>query len=126
MPFEFIMPMFSDTMTEGFVAKWFVREGEFVARGTVVVELETDKAVMPCELCLDATLASLLVPAGKRAAVGAVLAVFALPGESVAEVRRHYETASSAPANPIARPHHKRKRLPARRLLLDRLRRRQP
>jgi pyruvate dehydrogenase E2 component (dihydrolipoamide acetyltransferase) len=124
MPFEFTMPFAYDSMTDGLVGKWFVREGDFVPRGSIICEVETDKIVGPCELRRDGTLASVLVPAGGRAAVGATLAVFALSGESVAEVRRRYAPAAHAAAAPPAR--HKRKRPSARRLLLNRLRRWQP
>ena len=119
MPFEFVMPLLYDTMRDGVVSKWFVREGDFVPRGAVFVEVETDKVVMPCELCVDGTLASIHVRTAGRANVGQVVAVFRLLGEPAPSVQ--HNTAASPPfptSNPRGR---KRPRL--RRMLLDRLRR---
>ncbi len=50
MPAEIKMPQASDTMTEGTVVKWLKKEGEKIASGEAVAEIETDKAVMEMEL----------------------------------------------------------------------------
>ena len=43
---ELVMPRLSDSMEEGTVLRWLKREGERVARGEEVAEIETDKATM--------------------------------------------------------------------------------
>ncbi|HEX3510413.1 MAG TPA: dihydrolipoamide acetyltransferase family protein [Solirubrobacteraceae bacterium] len=46
---EIVMPRLSDTMEEGTILRWLKREGEQVARGEELVEIETDKATMVYE-----------------------------------------------------------------------------
>ena len=43
---QVLMPALSPTMTEGKLAKWLKREGDAVASGDVLAEIETDKATM--------------------------------------------------------------------------------
>ena len=49
MPTEILMPALSPTMTEGNLAKWLKQEGDDVAAGDVIAEIETDKATMEFE-----------------------------------------------------------------------------
>ena len=48
MPTEVLMPALSPTMTEGNLARW-LKEGDTVAAGDVIAEIETDKATMEVE-----------------------------------------------------------------------------
>ncbi len=75
MPDEIIMPKLSDTMVEGTLLKWFKREGDYVQQGETLFEVETDKAVLEVESSVDGVLTQILVQAGERAPVGAVIAV---------------------------------------------------
>jgi pyruvate dehydrogenase E2 component (dihydrolipoamide acetyltransferase) len=43
---EIVMPRLSDTMEEGTILRWLKADGETVARGEELVEIETDKATM--------------------------------------------------------------------------------
>ena len=43
------MPKLSDTMKEGVVRKWQKKEGDKIAPGELVAEVETDKATMDFE-----------------------------------------------------------------------------
>src|SRR5271169_6765698 len=54
---EVVMPRLSDTMEEGTILRWLVRDGEPVRRGQELVEIETDKATMTYESDLDAVIA---------------------------------------------------------------------
>ena len=49
MPIQILMPALSPTMTEGNLVKWLKKEGEAVASGDVLAEIETDKATMEVE-----------------------------------------------------------------------------
>ena len=49
MPVEILMPALSPTMEEGNLAKWLKKEGDEVASGDVIAEIETDKATMEVE-----------------------------------------------------------------------------
>ncbi|MBF0304259.1 MAG: pyruvate dehydrogenase complex dihydrolipoamide acetyltransferase, partial [Alphaproteobacteria bacterium] len=44
MPIEIRMPALSPTMSEGNLARWLKKEGDRVAAGDAVAEIETDKA----------------------------------------------------------------------------------
>ena len=69
------MPRLSDTMEEGAIATWHKKPGDKVAVGDVLVEIETDKAVMEYEAYQAGTLAEILVPEGKNADIGAPIAL---------------------------------------------------
>ena len=43
------MPRLSDSMEEGTIIKWLKGDGDAVARGDELVEIETDKATMTYE-----------------------------------------------------------------------------
>lgn len=67
MPISVLLPALSPTMTEGKIARWLVKEGDAVASGTVLAEIETDKATMEVESVEDGTLGKILVEAGGEA-----------------------------------------------------------
>jgi pyruvate dehydrogenase E2 component (dihydrolipoamide acetyltransferase) len=82
MPMNVTMPALSPTMEEGNLAKWLVKEGDKVAPGDVIAEIETDKATMEVEAVDEGTIAKILVPAGTEGVkVNAVIAVLAGEGE---------------------------------------------
>jgi len=58
------MPALSPTMEEGTLAKWLVKEGDNIAPGDVIAEIETDKATMEVEAVEEGTVGKLLIPAG--------------------------------------------------------------
>lgn len=69
------MPKLSDTMTDGVVAKWHKKEGDKVASGDLLAEIETDKATMEFESFEDGILLHIGIQEGGSAPVDAVLAV---------------------------------------------------
>ena len=69
------MPRLSDTMAEGAISTWHKQPGDTVAIGDVLVEIETDKAVMEYEAYQAGTLAEILVPEGQGADIGAPIAL---------------------------------------------------
>jgi len=84
MPINITMPALSPTMEEGNLSKWLVKEGDSVAPGDVIAEIETDKATMEVEAVDEGIVAKLLVPAGTEGVkVNAVIAVLAEEGEDV-------------------------------------------
>jgi pyruvate dehydrogenase E2 component (dihydrolipoyllysine-residue acetyltransferase) len=72
---EIKMPRLSDTMEEGAISTWRKQPGDTVAIGDVLVEIETDKAVMEYEAYQAGTLAEILVPDGSNADIGAPIAL---------------------------------------------------
>ena len=69
------MPKLADTMTEGTLVKWRVKEGDKVASGDVVAEVETDKATMEMESFDDGTVHQLLIAAGQKVPCGTPIAL---------------------------------------------------
>jgi len=113
------MPKLSPTMEQGNLTKWRKKQGEAVAPGEIIAEVETDKATVEFESQDDFHLAKLLVPEGaKEVKVGDVIAVmvdepdkiaafadFVLEGKPAAKAA---PAAASAPASaaPAAAPAH--------------------
>lgn len=61
---ELTMPALSPTMEKGTLAKWLVAEGDEVAAGDLIAEIETDKATMELEASSSGRIAKLLVAEG--------------------------------------------------------------
>ena len=82
MPITITMPALSPTMMEGTVANWLVTEGEKVAPGDMIAEIETDKATMEVEAIDEGVLGKILIAAGtENVAVNTPIAILLLEGE---------------------------------------------
>jgi pyruvate dehydrogenase E2 component (dihydrolipoamide acetyltransferase) len=102
MPLNVLMPALSPTMTEGKLAKWVKNEGDKVKPGTVIAEIETDKATMEVEAVDEGTLAKIVVPAGTEGVkVNSVIAVLLEEGEDASAVSK---AAGGAPAPKTVTP----------------------
>ena len=87
MAIELKMPALSPTMEEGTLAKWLVKEGDEVASGDILAEIETDKATMEFEAVDEGTVGKIVVPEGtENVKVGTVIAVLAGEGEDASAV----------------------------------------
>jgi pyruvate dehydrogenase E2 component (dihydrolipoamide acetyltransferase) len=81
-----IMPKWGLSMTEGTVTRWFVAEGDTVATGEEIAEIETEKSVGPLECRADGVLRRIVAPVGVARPVGATLAVVAPAEVSDADI----------------------------------------
>jgi pyruvate dehydrogenase E2 component (dihydrolipoamide acetyltransferase) len=82
MPISILMPALSPTMTEGNLARWLKQEGDSVAPGDVIAEIETDKATMEVEAVDEGTLGKILVAEGaEEVPVNTPIAVLLEDGE---------------------------------------------
>jgi pyruvate dehydrogenase E2 component (dihydrolipoamide acetyltransferase) len=86
------MPKMSDTMTEGVVVKWLVKEGDSIKSGDIIAEVETDKATMDFECYSKGTLLHVAVKEGQSVPVDGIVAVVGQPGED-------FQSLLSAPAS---------------------------
>jgi pyruvate dehydrogenase E2 component (dihydrolipoamide acetyltransferase) len=78
-----LMPALSPTMEEGKLAKWLVKEGDVIKSGTILAEIETDKATMEFEAVDEGRLGKILVAEGSEGVkVNAPIAVLLAEGES--------------------------------------------
>ncbi len=78
-----VMEALSPTMEEGRVVEWKKQEGEPVAVGDVLAEVETDKAVMELVARAAGTMLKHVVAAGATVPVSELVAVIGEPGEAV-------------------------------------------
>ena len=78
-----VMEALSPTMEEGRLVEWKKQEGETVAVGDVLAEVETDKAVMELVARAAGTLLKHVVEAGATVPVSDLVAVIGEPGEDV-------------------------------------------
>jgi pyruvate dehydrogenase E2 component (dihydrolipoamide acetyltransferase) len=84
MPTNILMPALSPTMEKGNLSKWVKKEGDKVAPGDVLAEIETDKATMEVEAVDEGTLAKIVVPEGTQdVPVNQLIAILANEGEDV-------------------------------------------
>ncbi len=94
MPTDILMPALSPTMEEGTLAKWMVKEGDSVAPGDVIAEIETDKATMEVEAVDEGTIGKIFVAEGTEGVkVNTPIAALLGEGESVDEVKTPEVTA---------------------------------
>ncbi|TAL27212.1 MAG: pyruvate dehydrogenase complex dihydrolipoamide acetyltransferase [Alphaproteobacteria bacterium] len=100
MPHNVLMPALSPTMTEGKLAKWLKKEGDKIKPGTVIAEIETDKATMEVEAVDEGTLAKILVPAGTEGVkVNTLIAVLLEEGEDASALAKADAPKTVTPAN---------------------------
>ncbi|MCQ8240240.1 pyruvate dehydrogenase complex dihydrolipoamide acetyltransferase [Rhizosaccharibacter radicis] len=84
MPVNILMPALSPTMTEGTLARWLKKEGDAVASGDVIAEIETDKATMEVEAVDEGILGRILVADGTEGVkVNEPIGVLVAEGEAV-------------------------------------------
>jgi pyruvate dehydrogenase E1 component beta subunit len=89
MAIEILMPALSPTMTEGKLARWLKKEGDSVASGDVLAEIETDKATMEVEAVDEGVLQKILVKEGTEGvAVNTPIALLTEEGGSVQPAKR--------------------------------------
>jgi len=96
MPVEITVPHLGESIVEATVGRWLKGEGETVAVGESVVELETDKVNMDVAATSAGVLQSILQPEGETVKVGDALAVV---GETAAVAAAPGDTSSTAAQN---------------------------
>jgi pyruvate dehydrogenase E2 component (dihydrolipoamide acetyltransferase) len=94
------MPRLSDSMEEGTILKWLIEDGQAIARGQDLVEIETDKATMTYPSDADGVL-QILVAEGETVPVGTVIAR-AGPAASQLGAAAEPEPVAAAEPEPVA------------------------
>lgn len=82
---KIIMPKTGMAMEEGVIIEWLVKEGDVVAQGDIVAEIETDKSSMELESDYDGTILKILYPEGTTVPVVKTIAWIGTPGEELPE-----------------------------------------
>ncbi len=95
------MPRLSDSMEEGTILKWLKADGDAVARGEPLAEIETDKATLTYESDAAGVL-KIVADAGETLPIGSVIAT--LDGANGASGSTASAAAAAAPADPAPPP----------------------
>ena len=107
------MEALSPTMEEGQVVKWLKEEGDAVAQGEILAEIETDKATMELVARGEGVLRKVFVAEGAAAPVGDVIAVIGAEDEDIAALVESLgaggmpggaEAGAEAAAEPVGKP----------------------
>merc|ERR1719427_1043970 len=80
------MPSLSPTMEEGTIVKWYKAEGEAIAAGDVLCDIQTDKAVVAMEADEDGVVAKIIMEEGSGAKAGTLIALLVGEGEDWKDV----------------------------------------
>ncbi len=109
MAISVVMPALEMAQETGKLISWLKKEGESVAKGEPLLEIETDKAVMEIESPGDGVLAGVKVQPGADVPVGRTIAWIVRPGEvppadeaAIASGRKTTTVASSATSTPAS------------------------
>ncbi|HSJ49428.1 MAG TPA: FAD-dependent oxidoreductase [Gammaproteobacteria bacterium] len=92
------MQQLSDTMTEGVVVSWEKQPGDKIKRGTVVAQVETDKAIMDVEVFREGYLSGPMAAVDSTVAVGEPMAYLVESPEQVVREEMKVSGATAAPA----------------------------
>src|SRR5262249_32950096 len=88
-----VMPALEMAQETGKIVSWLKKEGETIRKGELLLEVETDKAVVEIEATADGVLAGVKSHEGDVVPVGTTIAWIVVPGEQPPA-----ETPSAAPA----------------------------
>ena len=107
------MPKLSDTMKEGAIARWLKKEGEKVAVGLPIVEIETDKATMEFESPASGILLKIIVGDHSTCALNAPIAVIGKADENWQTALDAYNAKKDAKKAPAAASTEAKNKAPA-------------
>lgn len=105
MTIEIVMPALSPTMEEGKVSKWHVKAGDEVQAGSIIAEIETDKAIMELEAYQDGTIKKLLVLEGsENIPVNSVIAMMSNTEDTLEKTTLNQTLEEPSPAHTKEKP----------------------
>ena len=80
-----IMPQLGESVVEGTITKWLVKEGDAVKRYDPLLEVSSDKVDTEVPSPVDGTILKIVVPEGSTVHAGALIALIGQPGEAMPE-----------------------------------------
>ncbi|MFV2092859.1 MAG: pyruvate dehydrogenase complex dihydrolipoamide acetyltransferase [Hyphomicrobiales bacterium] len=105
MPSPILMPALSPTMETGNLVNWLVKEGDAVASGDVLCEIETDKATMEVEAVDEGKIGKILITEGTNdVPVNTAIAILLGEGEDASALDGFDAQVPAAPAEEAAPP----------------------
>jgi pyruvate dehydrogenase E2 component (dihydrolipoyllysine-residue acetyltransferase) len=97
-----LMPQAGNTMEEGTVVEWRVKEGDLIALGQILCEIETDKATMEYESPATGRLARLVAHVGEPVAVKELIAILSESDAAADAYLQRPDPSTTARATPLA------------------------
>ncbi len=95
--FEILMPKLGESIQEGTITKWFVKEGDTIEEDDMLFEVATDKVDSEIPSPVEGVISKILYPEQSVLPVGEVVAIVDMGGEEDdAETAEVSETAASA------------------------------
>jgi pyruvate dehydrogenase E2 component (dihydrolipoamide acetyltransferase) len=100
------MPKLSDTMEEGRILRWLMKEGDTVETGQALAEVETDKATVEMEAYTNGVIRKLIANDGDTIPVGGLIAIVGAADDDISALLPSGAAAptSTAPAPAAAEP----------------------
>ena len=84
MAVSIVMPALEMAQETGKIISWLKKEGDSIAKGEAIAEIETDKVVLELEATADGVLAGVTAGAGDVVQVGKTIAWIVAPGRETA------------------------------------------
>lgn len=78
-----VMPELGQTVSEGAIVEWLLKEGDAVEMGDPLLLVETDKTEVEVECVADGVLLRIVAPAGSRVEAGDVIAFVGEVGDEI-------------------------------------------
>src|SRR4051812_11041202 len=97
-----IMPKLSPTMEEGQIARWLKKEGDKVAMGEPLAEIDTDKATIEMQALAEGVLRKIIIGEGQSAPLGEPIAIVGTADEDISSLLA--EAPAAAPAQQESAP----------------------
>jgi pyruvate dehydrogenase E2 component (dihydrolipoamide acetyltransferase) len=99
---QVVMPKLSPTMEEGQLSRWLKKEGDKVAMGEPLAEIDTDKATMEMQALGSGVLRKILIQEGESAPLGQLIAVIGEPDEDISALLSQAGSAQPSAENKTA------------------------
>ncbi|HEX5832259.1 MAG TPA: pyruvate dehydrogenase complex dihydrolipoamide acetyltransferase [Pyrinomonadaceae bacterium] len=99
-----IMPKLSPTMEEGQIARWLKKEGDKVAMGEPLAEIDTDKATMEMQALAEGVLRKIIIDEGQSAPLGDLIAIIGTADEDISSLLSAAPAAAPAPDQKAPEP----------------------
>src|ERR1700730_5668372 len=97
MPVELEMPELAESVIEGEIVKWLVKEGDHVAMDQLIVEVMTDKVTVEVPSPYEGILLKQVAKEGDVVPIGKPIAIFGKEGETLED----HPTPMAASAKPV-------------------------
>ena len=83
---EVIMPVLGMTMESGIIVEWMKKEGDDIAEGEILFNVETDKSVMEVEAKASGTLLKIVHDCGDEVPIQQVIGYIGNQGEDIPNI----------------------------------------